>query len=192
MSKIFINVRVYENAMKWMDSIGFIRNMPILDEKKICDEMLSKQCIITSGKDKDSKNIMVVVVSTDNNFKIKKDVDSVTSRIDMSGNTDITIISKITHSGLNKSRFIRNISHNWLLIDPRQHVNVAKYTIIKDKKQVMWDMFMTNPESLKNGCMIQYDTDPVLFWIGAKRGDHVICEYPAEDTISMCEYRLVI
>jgi hypothetical protein len=192
MNKKSINARIYLNAMKWMDSVGIIRASPVLDEKKIYDEMLSKQCIITPGTRKDNVEVLVVVVSTDNDFKNKKNVDNVTSRFDMTGKYQITIISKITHKGLNKSKFIRNVTHGWFLMDPREHVNVAKYTIIENKKDVMWDLFMTDPESLKNGCMVHYDTDPVLFWIGAERGQHVLCEYPAEDSVVMCEYRLVV
>jgi hypothetical protein len=163
----------------------------MLNEKMFMDEMVTHQYIFMKTLSKNDTPAIVVVVSEMNAFSKKKDVERIFNRLPMDGKTDVTIVAKSIWPTLLKYPFIRNVIHDWLFIDPRTHINSAACSIVHDIEQVKWDMFVTKDSELKNGGRMRYD-DPMAFWIGAKKGDHILCVYPAEDAISYCEYRIVV
>lgn len=192
MSRKNVNFHVYNNTWAWMKAQEMkVDCEQILDEKKFMDEMISHQFILMNTTTKDNTPAIVVVISETNPFSKKKDVERVFSQLPMDGKTEITIIAKSIWPTLLKYPFIRNVVHSWLFIDPRTHINSAQCKVVRDIEQVKWDMFVEQESELKNGGRMKYD-DPMAFWIGAKRGDHVVCIYPAEDAVSHCEYRIIV
>jgi hypothetical protein len=192
MSRVNVNFLVYNNTLEWMKAMGMkIGTDQILNEKTFMDEMITRQYIFMKTTTKNNTPAIVVVVSETNMFSKKKDVEHIFGQLPMDGKTEVTIVAKSIWPTLLKYPFIRNVVHDWLLIDPRSHINSATCSVVDDIEQVKWDMFVTNESELKNGGRMKYD-DPMVFWIGAKKGDHVLCVYPAEDAVSYCEYRIVI
>lgn len=192
MSRVNVNFLVYNNTWEWMKAMKMnIDSKRIIDEQKFMYEMVTRQYILMNTTAKNGNPSIVIVVSESNPFSKKKDVERIFSQIPMDGKTEVTIVARSIWPTLLKYSFIRNVVHDWLLIDPRQHINSAKCEIVHDIEQVKWDMFVSNESELKNGGRMKYD-DPMSFWIGAKKGNSVICIYPAEGSVSHCEYRIVV
>lgn len=192
MSRVNVNFLVYNNTLAWMKAMEMnVDTIQIMNEKTFMDEMVTSQYVLMKTLTKNDTPAIVVVVSEMNMFSKKKDVERIFNHLPLDGKTDVTIVAKSIWPTLLKYSFIRNVIHDWLFIDPRSHINSASCTVVDDIEQVKWDMFITKDSELKNGGRMKYD-DPMAFWIGAKRGDHVLCVYPAEDAISHSEYRIVV
>lgn len=186
-----VNHRVYYTSIDWMKSNQIVLLDEILSRDVLDNEMMTKRYVIIKGKKLNGDGIKLIVVCSTNCFNVKKDVEIVMKIIDTESKEETIIISKTVYASFNENKFIRNVPHSWFFMDPRKHVNVAKHTIIS-VENAKWDNFITNVEKLKNIPHIRFDTEPVLFWIGAKRGDFILCESSAEETVSTCDYKLVV
>lgn len=199
MSRTNVNYLIYRNARAWMDGLGIQRIAE--DEKQLSEEdfmnkMIYDQFIVINGIQQNERPIIVIVVSEMNSFSKKKDTERVIAKIPDDGSVDAVIISLKIATQLSPFKYIKNIKHDWMLIDPRTHINSARYEIIRDEKrindEVLYDTVLDTVKELSALPKEKLSSNPLLFWIGAKKGDILKVTSDAEDVNVFGQYNLVI
>lgn len=199
MSRTNVNYLLYRNARDWMDGLKIKRDVE--DEKQMNEEdfmnkMIYDQFVVINGVQTNGRPIIVIVVSEMNSFSKKKDTERVIAKIPDDGSVDGVVISVKIASQLAPYAHIKNVKHDWLLIDPRTHINSAKYEIIRDEQhlidEVLYDSVLETTKELSSLPKEKLSSNPLLFWIGAKKGDVLKVIADAEDVNVMAQYNLVV
>jgi DNA-directed RNA polymerase subunit H (RpoH/RPB5) len=198
MSRRNVNYLLYNNARAWMDGLDIKRDVE--DDKKMNEEdfmnkMIYDQFVVINGMQPNGRPLIIIVVSEMNSFSKKKDTERVIAKIPDDGSVDGVVISIKLANQLAPYAHIKNVKHDWMLIDPRTHINSAKYTIVSDEKEieeVLYDAVLKTRADLTALPKEKLVSNPLLFWIGAKKGDVLKITYDAEDVSVGGEYHLVV
>lgn len=193
MTSVDINFIVYSNLIgEWMKRMEITTKEAPIDHRTFMNKMLTKQFVSVNAVDKNNKPMQLVVVSNANDFATKKSVNPIIKNFEMDGSVQMVIVSANIWPPIASLPFVINVPHSFLICVIPLHCNQpTKYRVIPDIAQVKWDTFCMNDSSLKNLARIK-STDPMMFWIGAKKGDFIEIEYPAEDAIAFGEIRQVV